>query len=118
MVGINEKKNEADYAHLKRVRDFSFPKADKLLIFDLRPKINAQANLAKGGGFEKPEFYRLSKDDDKEFVALLFCDIGNIHVMRESLNEIVYSLAKNKELVKIIPFLREKIKLILSSESP
>merc|ERR1711892_16561 len=95
-VGINEKKNEADWAHLKRIRDFSFPKAEKLLIFDLRPKINAQANLAKGGGFEKGEFYRVAKDDDKEFVALLFCDIGNIHVMRESLGEVVYALAKNK----------------------
>ena len=95
-VGINEKKNESDWAHLKRVRDFSFPKAEKLLIFDLRPKINAQANLAKGGGFEKGEFYRVNKDDDKEFVALLFCDIGNIHVMRESLSEVVYALAKNK----------------------
>ena len=76
MVGINEKKNEADWKYLKKIRDFSFPKAEKLLIFDLRPKINAQANLAKGGGFEKAEFYRVSKDDEKEFVALLFCDIG------------------------------------------
>ena len=43
-----EKKSEFDYKYLKRVRDFSFPKAEKLLVFDLRPKINAQANLAKG----------------------------------------------------------------------
>ena len=44
----------------------------------------------------RANFIRVKKDDDKEFVALLFCDIGNIHVMRESLSEVVYALAKNK----------------------
>ena len=97
MVSLKEKKDEADYRYLKRVRDFSFPKAEKLLIFDLRPKINAQANLALGGGYEKGEFYRLGdKEEEKEFVAVLFCDIGNIHVMRDSLRKIECALAKTK----------------------
>ena len=65
------------------------PTASKLLIFDCRPKINAQANAAKGGGYEKSEFY-IEKDsgEPSTFVALLFCDIENIHVMRKSLEKL------------------------------
>jgi len=99
-VGINDKKNEADFKYLKKIRDFSFPKAEKLLVFDARPKINAQANLAKGGGYEKPEFYKLSDEEingsNSNFLAILFCDIGNIHVMRDSLRKVEYALQKNK----------------------
>ena len=85
---------------MKKIRDFSFPKAEKLLVFDARPKINAQANLAKGGGYEKPEFYKLSDEEingsNSNFLAILFCDIGNIHVMRDSLRKVEYALQKNK----------------------
>jgi hypothetical protein len=66
------------------------PSASKLLIFDCRPKINAVANAAKGGGYEKAEFY-LEKDsvgDQNSFIALLFCDIENIHEMRNSLRKV------------------------------
>jgi hypothetical protein len=50
------------------------------IIFDARPKANAQANKMKGGGFEpKPELYNSQ---------LLFCDIENIHKMRAALKSI------------------------------
>ncbi|KAL7668386.1 hypothetical protein ACOME3_009088 [Neoechinorhynchus agilis] len=46
-------------------------------IIDARPKVNAVANMAKGGGYEDyPEH---------EFE---FLNIGNIHVMRESLRRL------------------------------
>lgn len=42
---------------------------------DARPKINAVANQAKGGGYEDIEHYQNTE--------LVFLDIANIHVMRE-----------------------------------
>jgi myotubularin-related protein 1/2 len=42
---------------------------------DARPKINAYANIAMGGGYELDEAY-----SNMDFS---FLDIGNIHVMRE-----------------------------------
>lgn len=41
------------------------------MIYDARPKLNAQANRIKGGGFEDNRNYRNSE--------LIFCDIDNIH---------------------------------------
>ena len=70
-------KNEADYKYLKKIRDFSFPKAEKLLVFDARPKINAQANLAKGGGYEKPEFYKLSDEEINGSNSTIDCSLCN-----------------------------------------
>ena len=45
-----------------------------------RPKLNAVANMGKGGGYESEENYV-----NAEF---LFLDIQNIHVMRESLRKV------------------------------
>lgn len=42
---------------------------------DARPKINAVANQAKGGGYEDIEHYQNTE--------LVFLDIANIHVMRD-----------------------------------
>ena len=52
----------------------------KIYIFDARPKVNAVANMAKGGGYENEESYQ-----NAEFA---FLDIHNIHVMRESLRKV------------------------------
>lgn len=52
----------------------------KLYIMDARPKINAVANLAVGGGWEYDYNYA-----NTEFS---FLDIGNIHTMRESLRKL------------------------------
>jgi hypothetical protein len=42
-----------------------------VVIYDARPKLNAQANRLKGGGFEDIKYYRNSE--------IFFCDIDNIH---------------------------------------
>ena len=70
------------------------PTASKLLIFDCRPKINGQANFAKGGGYEKSEMYQEkdSAGESSSFIALLFCDIENIHEMRNSLRNVEEAL--------------------------
>ena len=47
---------------------------------DARPKVNAMANIVSGGGYESENFY--------ENVELVFLDIHNIHVMRESLRKV------------------------------
>jgi myotubularin-related protein 1/2 len=52
----------------------------KLAIMDARPKVNAMANMAKGGGYESEEYYVNSEVN--------FLNIQNIHVMRESLRKI------------------------------
>ena len=56
----------------------------KIYIFDARPKVNAVANMAKGGGYENEESYQ-----NAEFA---FLDIHNIHVMRESLRKVDWGL--------------------------
>lgn len=52
----------------------------KLYIFDARPYINALANRVNGGGFENVNHY--SNAD------IIFCEIDNIHVARNSLTKI------------------------------
>ena len=52
----------------------------RIYIYDARPKVNAVANMAKGGGYENEDTY-----NNAEFV---FLDIHNIHVMRESLRKV------------------------------
>lgn len=52
----------------------------KLSIMDARPNANAIANKAKGGGYESEDAY--------QHVELIFLDIHNIHVMRESLRKL------------------------------
>lgn len=52
----------------------------KLSIMDARPSANAIANKAKGGGYESEDAY--------QNVELIFLDIHNIHVMRESLRKL------------------------------
>jgi myotubularin-related protein 1/2 len=50
------------------------PGSNKLYIIDARPKLNAVANMARGGGYE---------DDSYQNCELVFMDIANIHVVRE-----------------------------------
>lgn len=56
------------------------PQSDKLSIMDARPIVNAAANKAKGGGYESEDAY--------QSVEVIFLDIHNIHVMRESLRKL------------------------------
>jgi hypothetical protein len=47
----------------------------RIVIYDARPYLNAQANKLKKGGFEDSRFYRNSE--------INFCDIDNIHKVSE-----------------------------------
>lgn len=51
-----------------------------MFIMDARPSANAIANKAKGGGYESEDAYQNAE--------LVFLDIHNIHVMRESLRKL------------------------------
>ena len=53
---------------------------DRTYIYDARPKINAVANMGKGGGYES--------EDNYQNAEIVFLDIPNIHVMRESLRKV------------------------------
>lgn len=52
----------------------------KMFILDARPSANAIANKARGGGYESEDAY--------QHAELVFLDIHNIHVMRESLRKL------------------------------
>lgn len=56
------------------------------MIFDARPKLNAQANRIKGGGFEDQRNYRNSE--------IIFCDIDNIHEVSKCFNK-MYEIVKD-----------------------
>lgn len=51
------------------------PSKQKLLVLDARPLVNARVNRAVGGGYE----------EGYENCELVFLDIQNIHVVRDSL---------------------------------
>ncbi|CAG5081003.1 Oidioi.mRNA.OKI2018_I69.PAR.g9763.t2.cds [Oikopleura dioica] len=42
LVGVTERRCGEDYLYLKKIRDLRTPEANKLLIYDCRPKVNAQ----------------------------------------------------------------------------
>ncbi|CAK8683624.1 phosphatidylinositol-3,5-bisphosphate 3-phosphatase MTMR2-like [Clavelina lepadiformis] len=79
LCGISSKRSRDDERYVHLILEAN-PHAHKLLIFDARPQANAVANVARGGGYEKSEAYTTSE--------LIFCDIHNIHVMRESLRKL------------------------------
>ncbi|XP_074982956.1 phosphatidylinositol-3,5-bisphosphate 3-phosphatase MTMR2 isoform X3 [Caretta caretta] len=84
MVGVSGKRSKEDEKYLQSIMD-SNAQSHKIFIFDARPSVNAVANKAKGGGYESEDAYQNAE--------LVFLDIHNIHVMRESLRklkEIVY----------------------------
>ncbi|KAF3823773.1 hypothetical protein GH733_007241, partial [Mirounga leonina] len=84
MVGVSGKRSKEDEKYLQAIMD-SNAQSHKIFIFDARPSVNAVANKAKGGGYESEDAYQNAE--------LIFLDIHNIHVMRESLRklkEIVY----------------------------
>lgn len=79
LVGIGGKRNYEDENYIQLIMEAN-PQSDKLSIMDARPNANALANKAKGGGFESEDAY--------QNVELIFLDIHNIHVMRESLRKL------------------------------
>ncbi|XP_066105015.1 myotubularin-related protein 1 isoform X1 [Saccopteryx bilineata] len=84
LVGPSDKRCKEDEKYLQTIMDAN-AQSHKLTIFDARQNSVADTNKAKGGGYESESAY--------PNVELVFLEIHNIHVMRESLRklkEIVY----------------------------
>jgi len=73
------RRNKDDEKYIQAILEANL-QCHKLFIMDARPKINAVANQAKGGGYEAMENYPNTE--------LVFLDIANIHVMRDSLRRL------------------------------
>uniref|UniRef100_A0A0N5AA77 phosphatidylinositol-3,5-bisphosphate 3-phosphatase n=1 Tax=Syphacia muris TaxID=451379 RepID=A0A0N5AA77_9BILA len=77
LVGITSKKSDEDQRYLRMIVDAN-AHAHQLLIFDARPSVNAKVNKAIGGGYE----------NSHNNCQLVFLDIQNIHIVRESLKKL------------------------------
>ncbi|EMD47539.1 myotubularin, putative [Entamoeba histolytica KU27] len=73
LCGLTGRKCQADIELLKMITHGG--PSHKLRILDSRPKANAVANIAMGGGYETEEDY--------PFATIEFESIDNIHVVRE-----------------------------------
>ncbi|XP_047515465.1 myotubularin-related protein 8 isoform X1 [Pieris napi] len=63
------------------------PNCGYMYVVDTRPRINAMVNRAAGKGYENEAFY--------ENIKFHFMGIGNIHVMRKSLQKVVETCEQN-----------------------
>ncbi|XP_048270601.1 myotubularin-related protein 2 isoform X4 [Bombus affinis] len=79
LVGVGGKRSREDERYVQLIMDAN-AQSHKLFIMDARPMPNAVANKAKGGGYESEDAYQNAE--------LVFLDIHNIHVMRESLRKL------------------------------
>ncbi|XP_063973236.1 myotubularin-related protein 2 isoform X3 [Diachasmimorpha longicaudata] len=79
LVGVGGKRSREDERYVQFIMDAN-AQSHKLFIMDARPMANAIANKAKGGGYESEDAY--------QYAELVFLDIHNIHVMRESLRKL------------------------------
>lgn len=79
LTGMAGKRSRDDEKMISLIMDAN-AQSHRIYIYDARPKVNAVANMAKGGGYENEDTYT-----NAEFV---FLDIHNIHVMRESLRKV------------------------------
>ncbi|XP_068107122.1 myotubularin isoform X2 [Hyperolius riggenbachi] len=110
LVGMSGKRNKDDERYLEIIKETS-GQTSKLTIYDARPSVNAVANKATGGGYES--------DDTYPFAELVFLDIHNIHVMRESLKklkDIVYPQVEESHWLSSLESTHwlEHIKLVLT----
>nr|XP_023697469.1 myotubularin-like [Paramormyrops kingsleyae] len=110
LVGMGGKRNRDDERYLELIRATNRT-TSKLTIFDARPNVNAVANKATGGGYEGEDAYQNAE--------LVFLDIQNIHVMRESLKKLKDIVFPNVEESHWLSSLEsthwlEHIKLVLS----
>uniref|UniRef100_A0A8C6LZE9 Myotubularin n=1 Tax=Nothobranchius furzeri TaxID=105023 RepID=A0A8C6LZE9_NOTFU len=109
LVGMSGKRNKDDERYLELIREAN-DTTKKLTIYDARPSVNAVANKATGGGYEGDEYQN---------AELIFLDIQNIHVMRESLKklkDIVYPTVEESHWLSSLESTHwlEHIKLVLS----
>ncbi|XP_044727687.1 myotubularin-related protein 2 isoform X2 [Chrysoperla carnea] len=79
LVGVGGKRSREDERYIQLIMDAN-AQSHKMSIMDARPSANAIANKAKGGGYESEDAYQNAE--------LVFVDIHNIHVMRESLRKL------------------------------
>ncbi|PNF22377.1 Myotubularin-related protein 2 [Cryptotermes secundus] len=79
LVGVSGKRSREDERYIQLIMDAN-AQSHKMFIMDARPSANAIANKAKGGGYESEDAYQNAE--------LVFLDIHNIHVMRESLRKL------------------------------
>lgn len=79
LIGVAGKRNKDDENYVQMIMDAN-AHSNKLYIMDARPSMNAVANKARGGGFESEDAYNGAE--------VVFLDIHNIHVMRESLRKL------------------------------
>ncbi|XP_062262610.1 myotubularin-related protein 2 isoform X3 [Platichthys flesus] len=110
MVGVTGKRSKEDEKYLQSIMDAN-AQSHKLFIFDARPSVNAAANKMKGGGYESEDAYQNAE--------LVFLDIHNIHVMRESLRklkDVVYPNIEDSHWLSNLESTHwlEHIKLILA----
>uniref|UniRef100_A0A8C5WDU7 Myotubularin n=1 Tax=Leptobrachium leishanense TaxID=445787 RepID=A0A8C5WDU7_9ANUR len=110
LVGMSGKRNKDDERYLDIIRETN-GQTSKLTIYDARPSVNAVANKATGGGYESEDAYQNAE--------LVFLDIHNIHVMRESLKklkDIVYPNVEESHWLSSLESTHwlEHIKLVLT----
>ncbi|XP_022328007.2 phosphatidylinositol-3,5-bisphosphate 3-phosphatase MTMR2-like [Crassostrea virginica] len=77
--GAPLRRNRQDEHYIQTIMDAN-AQSHKLYIMDARPLVNALANMAKGGGYEREEWYTNAE--------IAFLDIHNIHVMKDSLRKL------------------------------
>jgi len=80
MVGLGRVRNASDEAFLRAVAAVA-PINRKIVIVDARPVANAVGQQAMGKGYELVENYT---SHGLRVVSIHFCDIANIHVMRDA----------------------------------
>lgn len=78
-VGLGGKQCTEDEQYIQMIMDAN-AQSHKIYIVDARPHQNALANKARGGGYENEDHYVNAE--------ILFLDIHNIHVMRESFRKL------------------------------
>lgn len=86
-VGVGRKRSKEDEQLLLEIGNAN-TNSNRLPIYDARPKANAVANTAMGYGYELVQHY--------SNCSLTFCDIENIHVMRNSLAKLRDAVHKSE----------------------
>ncbi len=81
LVGVGSNRCRADEKYIQAIMDAN-AQSHRIYIMDARPKVNSMVNIVNGGGYESEDVYQNAE--------LLFLDIHNIHVMRESLRKVKF----------------------------
>lgn len=78
LIGIKRARS-VDDEHLLQAILMNNPLEGKLMIVDIRPKVNALANHAAGAGFENSNYKNCE---------VVFLNVGNVHAMRDGWNKL------------------------------